>query len=124
MQADLPTEQSEQVALARWIRRRGAIRCWRHDPSGGKRPKRAGQSLKSAGASRGWPDNWILDPPPDVLGAVGTVIELKRIDGGGTPKPHLARQCARLEALARRGWCAAICWGWREAALLLKALGY
>lgn len=117
-----PTEQSEQVSLARWMRRRGLL--WFHHPGGGKRPLKAARALKHAGASRGWPDCFIFDPPPAVSVAVGTAIELKRINGGGSSKTHLEEQCARLDSLAQRGWVVAICWGWREATDLLKALGY
>lgn len=118
----LPSEQSEQVALARWLKRRGLL--WFHHPAGGARPRRAGQALRHAGASRGWPDVLIFDPPPGVPSAVGTALELKRINGGGTSKAHLLEQCGRLDALALRGWCVAICWGWREAVQLLITLGY
>lgn len=113
-----PTEDAEQILLARWLDTRRIRFC--HVPNGGARDKITGARLKAAGVKRGVPDLLIFDRPPKHPDLCGAAIELKRRDGGVLS----SEQVDWLEALAERGWLAACCRGWEHAVEVLQAAGY
>jgi hypothetical protein len=111
----IPTEASEQVVLAKWLRRNKVL--FFHPPNGGRRVASEARLFKAMGTSAGVPDIIIVDPVP---GYVGTALELKRISGGTVSK----HQKEWLRALKSRGWAALVARGARDAIKQLKELGY
>jgi hypothetical protein len=96
------------------------------------------------GASKGFPDLLILDPPPVFicddggpcgidLGACvdcandgrwerpGVALELKRVVRNARPSPE---QVEHLERLAARGWLVTVQWGCEAALEYLRGKGY
>jgi hypothetical protein len=74
-----PTEDAEQVDLARWLASR-KIR-WAHVPNGGKRDMVTAARLKQQGVKPGVPDVLVFDPPPEHPDRIGAAVELKCRDG-------------------------------------------
>jgi VRR-NUC domain len=114
----MPTEDAEQVNLAKWLDAHKLK--WCHVPNGGHRDKITGARLKAAGVKKGVPDILIFDHPPLHPGKIGVALEVKRSDGG-VLSPH---QEEWLEALAARGWLTAVCNGWEAAVKLLREAGF
>lgn len=99
------SEQSAQVALARWLDQRpspyvrDARLLWTHPPNGFERSARAASAAKRAGAKRGVPDVLVFEPPPHRPGARGAAWELK--EGRGRRHAEQVEWAERLEAA---GW--------------------
>lgn len=83
-----------------------------HVPNGGKRDAIEAARFKAQGVKAGVPD---LVLPVARKGFHGLYIELKR--PGGRVSAHQAEWLAALE---KQGYCAAVCYGWEEAAKKLK----
>lgn len=118
------SEQSAQVALARWLDQRpspyvrGERLLWTHPPNGFERSARAAGAAKRAGAKAGVPDVLIFEPPPRRPGARGAAWELK-VGKGRRSAPQ--ERWARLLDLA--GWVVG-CGTADEARTWLMELGY
>ncbi len=120
-----PLEAFEQRQVKIWLDSRRTTMgklVWTHFPLGRKRSKIAGAKLKREGAKKGFPDNVIFDPPPNVSGACGTVFELKR--AGENYRKPTDEQMAWLLALSDRGWETFVAKGAGDAVRKLRALGY
>lgn len=113
-----PPEEHVQRTVADWLDRHGVR--WFHPPNEGRHKAQYRRKLAALGLKPGVPDVMIVDPPPNVPGAVGTAIELKRKQGGQVSQ----EQREWLEALEARGWYCAVCKGIDEALELLERLGY
>lgn len=114
----VPSEDQEQATVVEWLRLHD-IR-FTHVPNGGNRHIITGARLKRLGVSKGFPDLLIVDPPPSQPGKVGTVIEMKRRQGGRLT----IEQKRWLDDLKARNWYVAVCHGAGEAIDLLIELGY
>ena len=114
----LPTEEQEQVAVARFLRRAGVL--FTHPPNGGYRSKAAGARMKRLGTSPGVPDLLIFSPPPNEPERAGVAIEMKRRKGGTV---SLAQE-RWMRGLKDNGWIAFVAQGAEEAILRLRELGY
>lgn len=111
-----PTEAQEQRALFDWAERlKGKypeLALLYHVPNEGKRSVITGARLRSEGLRRGVPD---LCLPVARNGYHGLYIELKRKQGG-----RLTEDQERwIDALIQQGYCATVCKGWTEAALMI-----
>lgn len=114
-----PLEETDQLALVQWLRLHNI--CFHHSPNGGYRHKVTAVRLKAMGASSGFPDIIILDPPPAYCGLYHSVaIELKRKKGGVLSDT----QSTWLEKLNKRGWCCKVAHGLDEAIEFLDLCGY
>jgi len=120
----MPSEASEQIALANDLNRAGFF--WTAVPNGGKRALRTARSLKAQGVRAGIPDLLIFDPPPQLdahgRALVGCAIELKRADG--RPSDVSKSQWKCLEELRTRGWLVFVAFGRLDAIKQLKDWGY
>ncbi len=112
------TESPDQRALAQYLDY--ARLLWLHCPNEGKRNQITGRLLKLAGLKSGAPDIIIFDPPPNIPGAKGAAIELKRLSGGKV----FPEQEKWIFDLMERGWVAMIAEGLDEALNALKNWGY
>lgn len=114
----VPSETDEQRVLAQWLNVKRIL--WAHCPNGGLRSWSQGRMFKSIGVMPGVPDVLIFSPAPNMPGARGVAIELKRTSGAHvTPQ-----QEAWLDALRRAGWVAEVCAGAAAAIKTLAQLGY
>ena len=113
-----PLEDEDQAALAEYLDTLGVL--WCHVPNGGVRHIATAKRLKRMGTKKGVADNFIFDPPLEFPEYVGTVIELKRKQGGKVS----AEQERWLEGLRRRGWYTAVCYGVDDAIAMINHLGY
>lgn len=109
------SESAEQQALFRWAEymsgRHPEIRLLYHIPNEGKRSRATGARLKAEGLKAGVPDICL----PVAIGKYhGLYIELKAGRNTATDK-----QKEWLAALASRGYCTAVCWGWEQAAAVI-----
>ena len=126
MPSNGPSEASEHVRVASALRRAGVY--FVHVPMGGARGRSSGAELRRMGASKGFPDLLILDPPQhlvvvsgsDTTRCCGVALELKRCVRGSTPT---ADQVEHLERLAERGWLATVQWGADAALEYLRRVG-
>lgn len=99
----LPTEHSEQCAVATWLRKR-KIRFFAV-PNGAKMGPAEAAKMKREGLTPGVPDLWIVDR------GVKLVIEMKRREGGTVSKA----QKTWLAHLEGQGWDCVVCHGAGEA---------
>lgn len=100
----VPSELSEHLALASWLRRVVPDAKWFHPPNGEKRSKSTATKLRAMGVSAGVPDIVMLEPRR-------IVVELKKL---GVNKPS-QEQAEWLAAFERAGFATATCSGWRSA---------
>jgi len=112
------TESSEQITLFQWAvynaKTMPELALLHHVPNGGLRTKATAGRMRSEGVKAGVPD--ICLPVP--RGAYhGLYIELKRVGGAG-PTKH---QQKWIDALARQGYKASVCFGWESAAREIQA---
>jgi hypothetical protein len=114
----LPTEEQEQVAVARWLRRNRVL--FTHPPNGMHRTKSAGARLKRLGVIAGVPDLLIFSPAPAFPEARGVAIEMKRRSRGMVS----LNQERFHRALEEAGWLVYVCEGAAVAINQLKELGY
>jgi len=115
----MTTELSDQIFLARELRRAGLLFC--HVPNGGRRDKGEAARLRASGVQPGVPDLLLFDPPP-AGDYVGCALELKRA-GRRRGKVSDVQQ-KWLDALALRGWAVVVAYGSDEALTALQGLGY
>jgi hypothetical protein len=118
VQGPLPLEEEEQERLAEKLDELGVD--WFHPPNGGFRKITTAKRLRKLGVKPGVPDIVIITPPPAFPGRPGTVIELKRLDGGDVSD----YQIDWLKRYMRYGWVTAICPGYVAAVEVLKICGY
>lgn len=116
----VPSEHSEQVVVVKALRRARLRFC--AVPNGGMRDAQTARMLRAEGLVAGVPDLLIFDPPPGVLEAVGTALELKRADRGEGAVSGEQREW--LAALSARGWATLVGFGAQDALGKLRALGY
>jgi len=103
-----PTEEQEQVDLARWLDRSGEL--WCHVPNGGRRSPREGARLKRMGVKAGVPDILIFREPRNIA------VELKRRHGGSVSPVQKKWHKRLLEA----GWAVIVAKGADEARNLIE----
>jgi hypothetical protein len=115
----LPTEEEEQELLAEKLDEIGVD--WFHPPNGGFRNITTARRLRKMGVKPGVPDIIIITPPPAFPDLSGTVIELKRQDGGDGASDY---QKDWLERFDRYKWYTAVCPGYHAAVEVLKQCGY
>ena len=108
----VPSELSEHLALASWLRAKVPDAWWFHPPNGEKRSSSTAAKLRAMGVSAGVPDIVMLEPKR-------IVIELKRL---GVSKPS-KEQAAWLEVFERNGFIVGTCSGWRAAVEFLQRHG-
>jgi hypothetical protein len=116
----MASEHSEQIVVARWLRKRGVR--FIHVPNGMFRTGREAAILKAMGVEAGVPDFLIFDAPfcGQEPALVGTALEMKRARGGRLSK----KQKKWLEELNKRGWFTAVVDGADAARALLLEIGY
>ena len=93
---------------------------WFHPPNGGFRDIKTARRLRRMGTKPGVPDIIIVTPPPAFPDRIGTVIELKRQDGG-VVSDYQKDWLARFE---RHGWYTAVCPGYQSSMNVLRKCGY
>lgn len=114
----LPTEEQEQVAVVKFLRRAGVL--FTHPPNGGYRSKAAGARMKRLGTSPGVPDLLVFSSPPNEPDRVGVAIEMKRRKGGTVS----LSQERWMRGLEEMGWVVFVAKGAEEAIMRLRELGY
>ena len=114
----LPTEEQEQNAVAKWLRRNRVL--FTHPPNGLQRSKAAGARLKRLGVCPGVPDLLIFSPSPAEPSARGVAIEMKRRRRGMVS----LNQERFHRALRDAGWSVFVCEGAASAIRQLVKLGY
>ncbi len=112
-QTPVPTEDSEQRALARVLDATPGV-TWFHVPNEGKRSPAERGRLLAAGLKRGVPDVIIIRP-------VKVALELKRLNG--VPSDVTSEQTAWLMDFAVAGFITGVAYGWRDAQAQLRAAG-
>ena len=105
-------EDSEQITLFKWAQFRSGkypeLELMFHIPNGGKREAREAARFKAMGVKAGVPDIFL----PAARGIYhGLFVEMKA--PGGRVSTF---QKSTLQALAKQGYKAVICFGWEEAA--------
>lgn len=105
-------EDSEQITLFKWAQFRSGkypeLELMFHIPNGGKRDAREAARFKTMGVKAGVPDIFL----PAARGIYhGLFVEMKA--PGGRVSTF---QKSTLQALAKQGYKAVICFGWEEAA--------
>lgn len=122
MPSNVPLEDQEQVALARWLDKAVGERGWFHVPNEGRRSARTGKRLKDKGLKPGVPDVIIVVPPPRYPGARGTAIELKRRNETiAAATENQLKWCMQLKLM---GWMVSVRYGAQDAVHWLQFLGY
>jgi hypothetical protein len=110
------TELQHQTNVMRWsmtVRDRfPELRLLHHVPNGGSRDKVEAKHLKEAGVKAGVPD---LDLPVPRGPYHGLRIEMKAPDGRESPEQTWWR-----EQLTEQGYCAEVCYGWKNAVELIE----
>ncbi|HEY8414450.1 MAG TPA: VRR-NUC domain-containing protein [Thermaerobacter sp.] len=114
----VPTEDQEQRTVVHWLQMHGIL--FVHVPNGGYRRPVEAAIFRGLGVQPGVPDLLIFDQPPLASQFCGTAIEMKRRQGGRLRES----QKEWLEALRRRRWYTAVCYGADEAIRTLEYLGY
>lgn len=113
-----PLEETDQRVLAEYL---DALNLdWFHVPNGGARCAAEGGKLKAQGVKKGVPDVFICNPPPNAPEYIGTIIELKRKNGGVVS----LEQKRWLMILKAQGWLTKVCHGADEAIAFVEQLGY
>ena len=111
-----PTEDEEQIALMRWAALATPVhpelRLLFHIPNGGSRHKAEAGRFRAMGVKPGVPDLFL---PVPAGGYHGLFVELKRTKGGRVSP----EQREWMDALRERGYCAALCRGWEDAARII-----
>jgi murein tripeptide amidase MpaA len=112
----IATEGQEQAALFKWRDyNAGAypeLELLHHIPNGGKRDIVTATHLKAQGVQAGVPD---ISLPVPRAGFHGLFIELKV----GSNKPS-SKQQNWIDRLRNQGYCVEVCYGWVEAAAVIK----
>lgn len=114
------SEDGEQIALMAWSRRQlylgeERLRWLHHIPNGGGRSMAQGSLLKAAGVKPGIPDLFL---PVPLGGYHGLWLEMKRSEANGGGKVSKPQEEFRDFAYSKGyGW--AVCYGWRQARLIL-----
>ena len=113
----VPTEDAEQMALFRWAELQAGkypeLRLLFHIPNGGSRGKAEAGRFRAMGVKAGVPD---LCLPIAKAGYHGLYIEMKRTKGGRVSQ----EQTGWLDDLRERGYVAAVCKGWEDAARVIE----
>ena len=117
MKIRVPSENQEQIAVVRALRRSGI--CFAAVPNGGYRTSKGAIALRMTGVQAGVPDLLIFDPVGEF---VGTGLEMKR--EGSTHSAVSDEQRRWLERLKARGWATVVGKGANDALVALRALGY
>jgi hypothetical protein len=119
MKYAIPTESQEQITLFQWAsystKAHPELDLLYHIPNGEKRSIMTATRLKAEGVKPGVPDLCLPVPRGEWH---GLYIELKRRKGGKV-QPE---QTEWMEALARQGYCVALCKGSEAAQKTI--LGY
>lgn len=109
-------EDNEQMILFRWAAMQSGkfpeLELLYHIPNGGKRNKAEAARFKSMGVKSGVPD---LHLPVAMGGYHSLYIELKAANGKVS-----ANQSEWLAALNQQGNKAVVCYGWEQAAQVIK----
>lgn len=108
-------EAWHQAALARYLDAAGLL--WCHVPNGGHRSTREAVELRLHGVKAGVPDVLIFTPTTNA--PKGTALELKSTSGSLAPE-----QRTWLSALAAVGWATVVAYGYEDALMQLRSLGY
>lgn len=112
-----PSEDEEQIALFEWaalnMGKYPALALMFHIPNGGGRSRAEAGRFKAMGVKAGVPDIFLPQP---CGGFHGLFIELKRAHGGRVSR----EQQDWIDDLNARGYAAAVCHGWEEAAREIK----
>lgn len=112
--AEIPTEDQEQIALIQWANTQPSIKdLLFHSPNGGSRHKLEALKLKRMGVKAGVPDLFLPIPTSQHH---GLFIELKR----RRLSTLTIEQKWWLNALAERGYCAEVAYGWEEAKNIIE----
>jgi len=115
-----PSEQSEQIALARRLDCARPRILWAHVPNGGSRDQREVQKLRASGVKAGVPD--VLVFTPTAKAPCGVALELKAEGKGYGDVADEQREW--LAGLAAYGWATVVAFGCDDAVGQLRALGY
>lgn len=112
----IASEAQEQTALFRWKAYNAKIipelSLLHHIPNGGLRDKITARHMKDQGVMAGIPD---ISLPVPRGGYHGMYIELKV---GGNKPSEKQQEC--IEALRKQGYRVEVCYGWLEAAEVIK----
>lgn len=111
---EIPTEEEEQIKLARYLDANGFI--WFHTPNEGKHKVQYRAKQKKMGLKAGVPDVLIFDCPDERHN--GVAIELKRQKGGQIRDS----QVQWITELGKRKWYAKVAHGADEAIDFLEEL--
>ena len=114
---NVPTEHSEAVGLADYMRHRGVVFC--HVPNGGRRGQLEALRLRAEGVMPGVPDYLVFSGPGGrkLKSLHGIAVELKRRKGGRVTR----QQEEWLEILPVLGWHAFVAHGADDAIKQLEA---
>jgi len=108
-------ESWHQITLAGYLDRAQVV--WCHVPNGGRRGKREAAELRLSGVKAGVPDVLVFTPATNA--PKGCALELKAPGGRVSDE-----QRTWLEQLARLGWAVVVAYGYEDALVQLKSLGY
>lgn len=118
----LPSEDSEQAAVSRFLSKIGAFHC--HVPNGGTRGRVEAARFRRMGVKAGIPDLLIFDVP-EGAGFAGVALEMKRRRGGqGRPAAVTAAQRKAIAQFDQCGWETHVAYGAQDAIEFLNELGY
>jgi len=112
----VPSEESEQVAVAGYLDLLFGGRGWFHPPNGGLRNQIVAKKLKGQGVKAGIPDIMIYEKPWAGQTCRGLAIELKRLKGGVVSR----EQEDKIEDLKRNGWDVYVAEGASEAIAIIE----
>lgn len=115
-------ERAHQLIVAQYLDLLGV--AWLHVPNEGVRSERQGAMLKACGMKAGFPDVYILTPPPALPDKRGAAIELKPTR---EESPHARLSPSQVEwsvVLIREGHAYAWCRGSSLALSQLQDWGY
>jgi hypothetical protein len=115
-----PSEQSEQIALARRLDCARPRILWAHVPNGGSRDSREVQKLRASGVKAGVPDVLVFTPTAKAPHGVALELKAEGMSYGALGD----EQREWLSALAACGWATVVAFGCDDAVGQLKAMGY
>lgn len=115
-------ERAHQLVVAEYLDLVGV--AWLHVPNEGARSERRGSILKRCGMRAGFPDVYILTPPPAMPGKRGAAIELKPTLEESPYARLSPSQVAWSVILAREEHVYALCRGSSQALSQLRDWGY